>query len=206
MLVWQDTKGRAMATPSWLDGAPEGSVARVHCDQGDLLAMGEHAAALLSWRPELPWYPVGEDWKVAVYGDQVEPWRNLRALPWAVPVPIEDGRGVEWAIPNILSPLGSPCMDMGARLTDSGWVDEPLNPRAARALEACRRVLPFAREDRLHELTPDDSNSAMASILEATYHMDALTIGRVGVITGALRRHGLRAACGVITAEQVARG
>lgn len=202
MLVWKDTMGRAMPTPSWLADAPDGSLARVHTDQGDLLAMGPNAAALLDWRPDAAWYPVGEGWAVAVYGE-IEAWRNLRKLPWAIAVAIEDGRGVEWAIPAIISPLGTPCMDMGARLTEAGWEDEPLNPRAARALEACRLVLPFAREDRLHELTANQANSAMAAILEATYHIDALTVGRTGIITGTLRRHGLRCACGVVTADQV---
>lgn len=195
MLVWNDTQRRTMAIPSWLVDAP--GIARAHTEEGDLLAMGPLAAALLEWRRDVTWYDVGEGWRAAIYGGQAEPWRNERECPWAIPTLIEDGAGLEWRIPHILSPLGQACMDMRSRLTADGWVEEPVNAIAARAIAACRAVLPLAITDTLHEMPLDRQNDAIAAILEACYHLNALTIGALGLITGTLRRHGLRVACGI---------
>lgn len=194
MIVFRDSKRRTMATPSWLVGAPD--LARRHTEEGDLLGLGPHAPDLLEWRPDATWAEVGEHWQACVFGEP-EPWRHERHCPWAIPLLIEDGAGLEWRIPAILSPLGQACMDMRSRLTASGWVEEPVNPIAARALEACRLALPFLLRDCLHELPMDRQNEAIASVLEACYHLNALTIGALGLITGTLRRQGLRAACGV---------
>ncbi len=195
MIVFRDAKRRTMATPSWLVDAPE--LARRHTEEGDLLALGPHAAELLEWRPEATWADVGEDWQACVYGDP-DPWRHERACPWAVPIAIEDGAGLEWKVPAILSPLGGACMDQRSRLTATGWVEEPVNPIAARALAACRAVLPFLQREALHELPLDYQNDAIAAVLEACYHLNAQTIGVLGLITGTLRRHGLRSACGLV--------
>ncbi len=198
MLVWRDLKGRLQGLPAWLVGAE--AVARAHTEQGDLLACGAGAADLLGLRPGVAWHTVSDGWAVAVYGE-IEPWRQLRTLHWAVPVRIEDGRGLEWCIPAILSPLGTPACDLASRLTEDGWVEEPTTPIARRAIDACQAALPFLRSDRLHEVDLARQNDWLCAVLESTYHLDALTIGRLGMITGTLRLHGLRAACGVVIAK-----
>lgn len=203
MIVLRDAQRRSMAAPTCFAGA---EFARVQTLEGDLLAMGPGAAGLMEWRPDAGWQDCGEGWQCAIYGGNPEPWRNVRAIPWAVPLLIEDGAGVEWRIPAILSPLGTACMDMRSRLTEKGWVEEPVNEIAKRAYDACQAALPFAREDRLHELPLDRQNEMIAAILEACYHLNALIIGRLGLITGTLRRHGLRAACGVAQVEAAAHG
>ncbi len=203
MLVFHDAQRRTMATPSWLEGA---EFARVHTEEGDLIAMGTGAPALLEWRAAADWVDVGEGWRCAQYGLEPEPWRYERKLPWAIPILIEDGAGIEWRIPTILSPLGTACMDMRSRLTADGWVEEPVNAIARRAYEACKAALPFAAEDRLHEVPLDLQNAYLVAMLEACYHLNALTIGRRGLITGTLRRHGIRVACGVVTSKAVAGG
>ncbi|HYG68736.1 MAG TPA: hypothetical protein VD838_13805 [Anaeromyxobacteraceae bacterium] len=200
MLVWRDLKGRHQALPAWLEGHEV--VSRLHTEQGDLLACGAGAAELLGLRSGAAWHPVTDGWAVAVYGE-VEPWRHERKLPWAIPVPIEDGRGVVWRVPAILSPMGTPACDLASRLTEDGWVEEPTTPIAARAIAAAQAALPFVREDRLHEVELARQNDWLCAVLEATYHLEALTIGRLGLITGTLRLHGLKAACGVIAAEAV---
>jgi hypothetical protein len=202
MLVWRDLKGRHQATPAWLVGAE--AVTRLHTEQGDLLACGSDVGPMLGLRAGVAWHPVTDGWAVAVYGE-AEPWRQARALPWAVPVAIEDGRGVEWMIPAILSPLGTPACDLASRLTDEGWVEEPTNPIARRAIDAAQAALPYVRTDRLHEVDLARQNDWLCAVLEAAYHLDALTIGRLGLITGTLRLHGLRATCGV-AGVGVARG
>jgi hypothetical protein len=193
VLVWRDLTGRHQALPAWLVGAD--AVSRVHTEQGDLLACGEGAAELLGLRPGIQWHPVTDGWAVAVYGE-IEPWRQLRRLPWALPVAIEDGRGLLWQIPAILSPLGTPACDLASRLTEEGWVEEPTTPIARRAVDAAQAALPFVLADRLHEVELARQNEWLCAILEAGYHLDALTIGRLALITGTLRRHGLSAACG----------
>jgi len=202
MLVWRDLKGRHQATPAWLVGA-EG-LARRHTDQGDLLGCGPHAGELLDLRRDAVWHAVSDGWAVAQYGE-LEPWRQARRLPWAIAVAIEDGRGVEWLVPAILSPLGTPACDLASRLTDEGWVEEPTTPVARRAIDACLAAAPFLRTDRLAEVELARQNEWLCAVLEATYHLDALAIGKLGVITGTLRLHGLRAACGLV-GEAVARG
>ena len=186
-----------MATPSWLVGA---QAARVHSEAGDLLACGPGAALLLSFRPEgeVEWHDVGEGWSAALYG-QAEPDLYRRPTPWCLPTEVEDGRGQSWHVPMILSPLGTPAIDMAARLMPDGtWSQAPATPAADRAVRACQAALPFVRTGTLHEVELGQQCAWMCATLEATHYLNAATIGKLELITGTLRLHGLRVACGII--------
>lgn len=186
-----------MARPSCLDGAPD--VARLHTEGGDVLGMGHGASLLLRFDQTADWQSVGDGWISAIYGEP-EIWRNVRRLPWAIPLTVSDGRGTDWRVPAILSPLGTPCCDMASRLTDAGWVEEPTTPIARRAIDACYDALPHlkASPETLHTIPLDRQNEWILAVLEACYHIDALTIAKRGLITATLRRHGLRIACGLV--------
>lgn len=198
MLVWRDTgkPGKKSQTtkrrrvPPHLVGA---DIARVHTDQGDLVALSCYVQ-LLGHRSDVDWVDVADGWQVAQYGI-IEPQRYLRTQYWTLAVDVVDGNGGEWEVPAILAPNGVPCINMRRRLTDDGWIAEPFNDYARAAIEACESARPYALAN-WEGCETDQKTEWLIACLEAVYHLDALTIAKLGLVDDTLCNHGLKHACG----------
>jgi hypothetical protein len=188
-LVWKTPR---MEVPECLQGAP---IVRVHCDAYDQVALAHHAELLPIASPFVA-LPGG--FGVAKIG-QLDPTEYRRQIPWAVALSVVDGFGIEWDVPAILSPEGIPICDRSWMLDESGqWVRKAICDRQERAIAAALASHPHINNVEEYEeqlLLP-----WACAILECSYHLDAATIGRLGLLTTTSALAIVRGAAGWIPA------
>jgi hypothetical protein len=172
MIVWHVPR---METPACLTGC---RIARVHCELGDQLALAQYAEML----------PVSADFvrlKPGVSAAKVggfDPEEYAREIPWAVALNVRDGYGATWRVPALLSPEGAPICDRSWILTEAGeWTRGAISEIQDRALLAAQAAHPLINSPT--DIEPTDLLRWAMAIIESAYHLDTLTIGRLGLLT-----------------------
>jgi len=186
LLVWRVP---SMETPAPLVGA---AIARVHTDDGDQVALACHADLLPVVSPS--WVALSGGVSVAKVGQP--DWRDYRRqMPWTVRLCVRDAFGAEWDCPALLSPEGIPVCDRSWVLLDDGtWGRRSVSEAQDRALAAAQAAFPIVHGDG--DMQPDQLLPWACAIVESAYHLDAQTIGRLGLLTTASALAIVRAACG----------
>lgn len=177
MIVWR--KHNHNECPPWLDGS-----ANVQ-HRGSMWWV---APPPLGPSGDMTWLATADGWEVAVCGDP-DMGALIRELPWGMRLVVQDGRKRDWIIPAILGPDGVPAVARVRRLVDGKWVREDCDDRQSAAVEACES---FRNADLEH----DAQTFAVLSVLECTYHIDATSLGVLGLIDDVLVYQGLRCASG----------
>jgi hypothetical protein len=95
---------------------------------------------------------------------------------------VVDGFGTEWEIPAILSPEGVPICDRSWVLNaDGSWGRQSVSEIQDRAIAAAQAAFTLVHSPE--EIPPESLLPWACAILESAYHLDAATIGRLGLLT-----------------------
>lgn len=206
MLLWRDRERRTMATPTWLEGA---KLSRVHTDDGDIVTLSRFVDYAAD-RGQV-WHKVSDGWEVAepepampfspsdwMRQDQLWTVVMSRSISDGRPVDLVDGTGRRWVVPAILSPeTGAALITQKRRLTSDGWVREPLTEQAAAALDAARDARQWHIDNNIATAGVDQQQDWICACIEAVYHLDAMTIGVLGLVDDRLAMCGMIAVCGL---------
>jgi hypothetical protein len=184
MLVWRSRT--TDQTPPWLEGCPNVQHSGVTWWVG---------SALVRPGGNLLWHPCGKNYEVALTGG-MELHNLQRENRWCHVGIIRDGSGVEWEIPQILDPEGSPSVVMANRLNPlTGEVErEPL-------LALHRSLIEAGWAYRSEAFNESERALTMFSLLEGLFHCNAASFGVLGVVDDVLLDKGLRWAYGTIAAS-----
>ena len=147
----------------------------------------------------LDWVELSDGWRGVVADDVLHPWRPdefIRRQSWSLVIQIEDGRGRVWHVPAIVHPSGGLAVCVVRRLVDGQWQREATCDLQRHAVDAAMSVLPNI--DSLADVDETTQNEAICTILEATQHLSAEIICKLGLIDDTLVHHGLRVACGKV--------
>lgn len=186
MLCWRN-RGTPNTPPPWLVGA-------AHMSQ---TGNGIWFAAAPPLRPARigPWTPCGPGWETAISDGDPGLARLMRNPRWTIAGIVEDARGLQWAIPHILGPDGTPVVARVRRLLPDGtWSREAADELQRNAVESCTAV-------RNLELSEEEQTAAILSLLECCYFCNAATFGVLGLVDDVLVDLGLRLASGLIAED-----
>lgn len=181
MIVWR--KHKSTTPPSWLDGLSDLHLNGEHCWRGKPGIFPKFSQA--------KWVTVSDGWEAALIGD-FDPAMYLRTLTSVAPLAVIDGSGREWVIPAVLSPDGDPCVCQRWIMTDNGLERSPIHDRDGAAIDMCQ----WWRNAK--EFTPQEMVSAIIAVVQCAYHLDALTIGKLGLIDDQLALRGINLASGKV--------
>jgi hypothetical protein len=191
MIVWKTT-AEDRSPPPWL---PDGS-ARYDLVDGTLWTLRRYQSRL--GVTDASWIELPAGRRVALYGP-VDPRHYLRDLHWSLPAPVTDAHGRTWTVPLVLDPDGRGVFAREHRFDAAAgeWVSQAVSPLARRAVEACEAAAPTIHDPETAAAVPLEIQiERLCAVLEATHHLDAASITRLGLIDDVLLLHGLRVACG----------
>lgn len=178
MIVWRKTR-RGTELPGFLDGCPNVQTSK------NLVWVSDTTI-----KPQVPadeWEDLADGWQVAIYGDLCpDDYRRKDAGFWAVYFIIQDLYGRDWQIPALVGKSGEVSCARRNYLNAAGeWEHKTRDERHQRALEFAQRV----RAETVEAIGETGMLDGMASVLEACYHLDALTIGRLALIDTTMMIH-----------------
>ena len=199
MLVWLDRSGcNKLRRPEWFD--EDATMAGMPSSMGYLWTPQKYAP-MLTYRQDVTWRNVGDDWQVAQY-DDLEPEEYLRDLHCSLWIQVIDVDGSVWPVPAILRPDGLPAIGMKnrAQVIDGKleWDRVAPSPRLSRALECAQELRPHAEANFDTLETTEQLLEGMLAILEAAYNMNGGTIATLGLLGDVLLYKGCKMACAVL--------
>ena len=195
MIAWRKSD-RGAEVPKWLDGCRDVQ------QRGDLVWVG--SGLVLPQVDAADWCDVSDGWQAAECGGGATiPTMLFRdsAKAWANYWEVEDIDCRIWRIPVLVSQDGVvACNRRNRLLSDGTWVKVARDERTQRALDYAQRV----RGEPIGQIGEEDMLAGMVSVLEACYHLDALTIGRLAMIDQTLLIHGSAALAGLQESTEAA--
>ena len=185
MIIWRNHDEHT--PPAWLNGLTDVQFKNSHCWRGP--------CGVVPVFPTDGWVKVSDGWEAAIV-DDIDPMSYVRDMSAACPLVVQDSSERQWILPSILSPEGFPATCQKRVLTDSGWKRAQVSTEMENAVQACewwRGVRDSGNIDL------DQQSDAIVSVLEVSYHIDALTFAKLGLIDDVLASKGLDIAAGVMT-------